>query len=219
MRGESLVLLTLDLEISNLWENALAEQFPETDFIIQNAQLVANNSFSGLLTIKNGNFKEIKNFLMENFPKVSIETFHKNLETYFYIVPGNQLARVVGSVNCIMTFPIKFEREFKKIKVILKEKNVEEFISLIEKKNINVLKISKVKIDFGFNEVLTPKQKEILVPSLKFGYYEFPKKINLNGLAEKLSISPSTLCVHLQKIESKIFNSDYSELFLRSLVI
>jgi hypothetical protein len=59
------------------------------------------------------------------------------------------------------------------------------------------------------------KQQEILEPSINLGYYDFPRKINLNDLSKQLGISPSTLCVHLQKIESKILNSNYRELFFK----
>ena len=118
-----------------------------------------------------------------------------------------------------MSWPIELQKNSKRIKIILKEKDVESFTVSIEKNNIKILNFSKVCVGFNFKDILTPKQREIFGPSLRLGYYTFPKKINLNTLAEKLNISPSTLCVHLQKIESKILNSDYSDLFFKRLEI
>lgn len=217
--SEQLVLLTLDLEITNLWENKLVERFPETSFIIQKANYSGRNSFSGFLTITNGDFSEIKRFLKKHHPKISLELFHDNLNLFYYIDPVFPLADVIRDTNCIMSWPVEFRRDSKRIKIILKEKNVEKMASTIEKNNIKILNLSKVAVGFNFNDILTPKQREVFEPSLKFGYYTFPKKINLNALAEKLNLSPSTLCVHLQKIESKILNSDYSDLFFKGLEI
>lgn len=59
--------------------------------------------------------------------------------------------------------------------------------------------------DENFGNLFTPKQREILELAIKLGYYDFPRKVNLHELADKVGIMPSTLCVHLQKIESKMF--------------
>ena len=217
--SEQLVLLTLDLEIANLWENALVKRFSATSFVMQKADYSGRNSFSGLLTMTNGNFSEIQKFLKRRYPKLSLEIFYRDLNLFHYIDPCFPLADIIKNANCVMSWPVEFRRDSKRLKIILKEKDVERVTREIEEKGIKIIRLSKVSIDFNFRKILTPKQREILEPSLKFGYYEFPKRINLNNLAQKLEISPSTLCVHLQKIESRIFNSDYSELFLRDLEV
>lgn len=214
-----LVLLTLDLQIRDLWENKLVERFPEISFVIQKANYFGKNSFSGLLTITNGDFSEIKRFLKKHYPKISFELFHDNLNLFYYIDPVFPLAEVIRDMNCIMSWPVELRKDSKRIKIILKEKDVEKLARLIEKRGIKILNFSKAFVGFNFKDILTPKQREIFEPSLRFGYYTFPKKINLNALARKLNISPSTLCVHLQKIESKMFNSDYSDLFFKGLEI
>ena len=217
--NEQLVLLTLDLQIPDLWENKLVERFPETSFVIQKANYSGRNSFSGFLTITNGNFLEIKKFLKKHHPKISLELFHDNLNLFYYIDSIFPLADIIRDTNCIMSWPVGFRRDSKRIKIILKEKNVEKMARTIEKSEVKILNLSKVSVCFNFNDILTPKQREVFEPSLRFGYYTFPKKINLNALAEKLNISPSTLCVHLQKIESKILNSNYSDLFFKRLEV
>ncbi len=212
--NNQLALLTLDLGIPNLWENALVKEFPETLFIIQNAYLWGDNTFSGFLKINNGNVLDVQNFLRK-YPDINLEVFHEETDLCSYSHSNSSLANVLKVVNCVLSWPIQLRGDSKRIKIILREREVDQLINRIEKKKIKILNFSKVKIDFKLEETLTPKQKEILKPSLKLGYYEFPKRINLNSLAEKLNISPSTLCVHLQKIESRILNSDYSELFFR----
>ena len=217
--SEQLVLLKLDLEIPNLWENKLVERFPETSFVIQRADYFGRNSFSGLLTIKNGDFSEIRKFLKRRYPKISLEIFCGNLNLFYYIDSSSRVAEVIKNANCVMSWPVEFKKDSKRIKIILKERDVERVTREIEEKGVKILRLSKIIIDFDLRKILTPKQEEILKPSLKLGYYEFPKRINLNTLARRLEISPSTLCVHLQKIESRILNSNYSELFFERLEV
>jgi predicted DNA binding protein len=100
---------------------------------------------------------------------------------------------------------------FKRVKFILKDKDIEKIMIPLEEEEISIEKFSKVRVDFNLKEILTPKQKEVLAPSLNNGYYDFPKRISLNALSKKIGLSPSTLCVHLQKIESKVLNSNYAD--------
>ena len=217
--SEQLVLLTLDLEIANLWENALVRRFPATSFVMQKADYSGRNSFSGLLTMTNGNFSEIKRFLKRHYPNVYLEVFCESLSLFYYIDSSSRLAEVIKNANCVMSWPMELRKDSKGIKIILKDRDVERVTKEIEEKGVKILRLSKIMVDFDLKKILTPKQEEILKPSLKLGYYEFPKRINLNNLAQKLEISPSTLCVHLQKIESRILNLNYSELFLRGLEV
>ena len=52
--------------------------------------------------------------------------------------------------------------------------------------------------------MLTPRQREIILAAVKAGYFEFPRKISLSELAEKLSIKPSTLSEILRRAEDKM---------------
>ncbi len=53
-------------------------------------------------------------------------------------------------------------------------------------------------------ELLTSKQLEVFQLACDYGYYEVPKKISIEELAEKLDLSPSTLAEHLRKAEAKL---------------
>ena len=54
---------------------------------------------------------------------------------------------------------------------------------------------------------LTDRQREILFYAIEKGYYEIPRKINTQGIAQKFGISQSALSEHLRKIERVIFTS------------
>ena len=207
---DPLLLLTLNLKIPNLWENKLAKEFPKTKFIIQKAYPSANNSFSGLLKIENGDIPKIFKFLSNCHSNVSLVKFPNNSNVFYYSDSRSKLATILANLGVVLDWPVEFKQDSKTIKIILRSQNVSRTIDIIEKKKIKILNLSKIRINFDVEEILTQKQREILTHSLELGYYEFPKKIGLNTLAKKLGLSPSTLCVHLQKIESKILRLNHS---------
>ncbi len=53
-------------------------------------------------------------------------------------------------------------------------------------------------------QLITPKQLEIFQLACDYGYYDIPKKISIEELAEKTGLSPSTLAEHLRKAEAKL---------------
>ncbi len=57
-------------------------------------------------------------------------------------------------------------------------------------------------------ELLTDTQFKILNKATILGYYSFPRGINLSQLSKELGLTPGTVCVHLQKIESKLIGLD-----------
>jgi predicted DNA binding protein len=56
---------------------------------------------------------------------------------------------------------------------------------------------------------MTARQEEILRVALDLGYFDFPKRIKLEDLAEKLNISPGTLSEILRRAEKNILSSHF----------
>ena len=89
------------------------------------------------------------------------------------------------------------------------KKELLKFITNAEKKyDGKLLKIVQKKISnvsiFSIQPELTKKQKKALELAVKEGYYAYPRKIGLEELAKKMSISYSTFQAHLRKAEQKI---------------
>jgi hypothetical protein len=53
-------------------------------------------------------------------------------------------------------------------------------------------------------DVLTPKQKEILLESYRRGFFEHPRRINAGELAEKMGMHKTTLLEHIHKAEKRL---------------
>ncbi|MBS3127849.1 helix-turn-helix domain-containing protein, partial [Candidatus Woesearchaeota archaeon] len=59
---------------------------------------------------------------------------------------------------------------------------------------------------------LTQKQKQALELAIQNGYYEYPKKITLEKLAQLMKISYATYQQHLKTAEGKMIPSIYKSL-------
>lgn len=82
-------------------------------------------------------------------------------------------------------------------------------------KDIRLLKFSKKKnITLSILNIvpqLTNKQKEALNLAIENGYYEYPRKIELEKLAKLMKISYSTYQAHLRKAENKLIPSQFEK--------
>ena len=56
---------------------------------------------------------------------------------------------------------------------------------------------------------ITARQEEILRVALDLGYFEFPKRMHLEELAEKLGITPGTLSEILRRAEKNIISNHF----------
>ena len=72
-------------------------------------------------------------------------------------------------------------------------------------------KISNISITKLLPE-LTKKQKRALEIAINNGYYDYPKKINMEMLAKIMKVSYSTYQAHLKKAEGQILPAIYKEL-------
>ena len=55
--------------------------------------------------------------------------------------------------------------------------------------------------------ILTPRQEEVLRLAVEMGYFEFPKRVGVAGLAKRFGVSKSTLSETLHRAERKILQS------------
>ena len=73
----------------------------------------------------------------------------------------------------------------------------------IELKSIIQTKLSEIFLPHIMPK-LSYKQKEVIELAVKRGYYNFPRKVNLNDLAQELKLSKPTIQQHLRTAEKKV---------------
>src|SRR3989339_817413 len=144
----------------------------EENTIVETEKILTRDFKS--LVLDDGEYTLILTTLNNNFSNIMLNDFHSDSNLFFCLDNNSKLVKPLSQTRCIMNWPVTLQKDFKRIKLILNEDEVENILSNLENCRIDILNFSKVKVDFSFNEILTPKQKEILLPSIKYGYYEFP---------------------------------------------
>jgi predicted DNA binding protein len=97
---------------------------------------------------------------------------------------------------------------------------VEKVVNAVKNKfNGELLKLKKAqKYDLYLPKILpqlSKKQKEAISVAVKEGYYDFPRKKELNELAHLNKISFSTFREHLRKAENKLIPLMYKDYILK----
>ncbi len=109
-----------------------------------------------------------------------------------------------------------FEISEGKIKFALigDQKQVREIIAGVEKRGLDYRVISLTDADFSPNSPLnrlTQKQRDILISAFKLGYYDVPRKINSNVLANHFGLRSATVVEHLRKAEKRLISAILNE--------
>ena len=78
----------------------------------------------------------------------------------------------------------------------------------LPKFEIKLKSIEQTKIDDIFLPHIMPKlsekQRKVIELAIKKGYFDFPRKINLDGLAKELKLAKQTVQQHLRMAEKKL---------------
>jgi predicted DNA binding protein len=85
--------------------------------------------------------------------------------------------------------------------------NLNKFIEMLKKNGMKILNMNITNAAYqkhNLLNVLTDKQRNILITAHKHGYYDYPKRINSQDLAKKVDIGKATLVQHLRKAEGRL---------------
>ncbi len=106
--------------------------------------------------------------------------------------------------------PIKFDGEKTQFSLIGTQNSINGYLNIFEEFDIQY-KLKSVKDHDEFEKTrdvgLTDRQREIISTAFDLGYYDTPKKIGSEKLAEIFEISQPTLLEHLRKSEKKIMKN------------
>ncbi len=79
----------------------------------------------------------------------------------------------------------------------------EDFQKLKMRYKIVSLTDARFSLDSPLN-ILTEKQREVLIAAYRLGYYDSPRRISSRQLAKKLNLTKSTLATHSRKAELRL---------------
>ncbi|MBU7010764.1 MAG: helix-turn-helix domain-containing protein [Theionarchaea archaeon] len=115
------------------------------------------------------------------------------------------LAQLIHETGAFYIYPIKFNqgREF----CTLVFNNKKELRTVLKGLDIDwkIVRIGDVNLQFDLED-LTPQQLKAVNLAIEKGYFEIPKKVNLEELSNQMKISRTTFLEHLRKAEKKILS-------------
>ncbi len=119
------------------------------------------------------------------------------------------ICKAIPETDCFLTHGVTTEDGSLLLRVMAGErKNLRDFITKLEDGGCEVRIISLR--DPEKEDLLTERQEEILRTAYEMGYFEYPKRVNIKTLAERLGMSISTLSEMLRKSEKKVLEYYFS---------
>lgn len=111
-------------------------------------------------------------------------------------------ASLEAGIMCLQCVFNSKERPFTWQILVRRSDDLRSLISRLEGRGIGV-KVTGVSL-LDHEEILTGRQKEILSMAVSVGYFDFPRKVGLTELSERVGVKPSTLSEILRSAERKI---------------
>lgn len=144
-----------------------------------------------------------------------IEQLNREKDEYVCFVKTqteNKFHEVLSNFDFLLYYPLILMKNYIKMSIISHEdqlNNLIEFFSEFanSKKNFKVLSIMPVSDDISsIYSNLTKKQLSVIEYAAKNGYYQIPREISAEKIADNFNISVSAVHDHIRKAERKIFN-------------
>ncbi len=122
--------------------------------------------------------------------------------------------RAMTGSDCFLTSASSLEDGSVEWKLITgAEGSLSDLIENLEKNGCIVELKSAVRL--SKKSLLTTRQEEIIKAAFEKGYYDYPKKITINGLSKMFDISPSTSGEIIQRGEKKIISEHFRPINIR----
>ena len=209
-----MIQVTLELKISNSWFSGIVEQFSTPIKIIEcknHEEKCGCNNYVEVMGIDD-NLDQIKNELMKHphVDKVDLSPLKKGIA--FGIVKTNQCGICTGlhETDCFLTsYSSKSIGKIEWKLVGPDEESISKVIDDLKKTGTDIKLVSKTNLDPS--ALLTARQELIMEVAYKRGYYEYPKRIKMDELAEIFDVSRSTISEILRKGQQRIIGNYFKD--------
>jgi hypothetical protein len=120
---------------------------------------------------------------------------------------SDDITRFVRTYGSKIEHPIVFQDDCLTFSMVGNPEDFHTFVSDAAEKAWGLEILSVCDYDphvTGIFDILTPKQKTILLESYHQGYFDHPRRINAGELAEKMGMHKTTLLEHIHKAEKRL---------------
>lgn len=204
---------TLAVKMNESWIRDILLKYPVTIKFLGWMPSEGTEGGKSLIEIRGSEdaVKNIPQSLKENRFICNIEVSRVSKGSILGTVELNKCAicRAIPGTDCFLTHGVTTEDGSLILRIMAeKRENLRRFISKIEKDGCETRIISLR--DPEKEDLLTERQEEILKTAYELGYFEYPKRINIKELSERLGMSISTLSEMLRKSEKKVLEYYFS---------
>lgn len=120
---------------------------------------------------------------------------------------SNELNRLFRKLEMKFVLPLIVENGTYTCKLIGSTEELHDIITAVTEQGwkTDILTVRDYNPDIsGVFNVLTSKQKEILIKSYELGYFDYPRRVNAEQVAEKMGMHKTTLIEHIHKAEKRL---------------
>ena len=132
-------------------------------------------------------------------------------DTYILFYKRRPIRRLLSIVSSVpggyLSTPYEVRDGKLRMTLLGNARSVKSFLKSLHKVGLHPRIVLLTEAVFSLNsqlDMLTEKQKTVIMDALKNGYYDVPRKIGSEALAKKLRIREPTLVIHRRKAERKL---------------
>jgi hypothetical protein len=119
-----------------------------------------------------------------------------------------QLVKSINFDNMLVSLPLYLSPTKCILSFLGNSETIKAYLNLMKSFGISYKATIQTPDQFqGDLSCLTKRQKEVILAARKFGYYNYPRGISSQELAEKLGIGKSTMLEHLRKAEKRMIDT------------
>jgi len=120
---------------------------------------------------------------------------------------GSMFYNHIGTGEGYVISPLGFRDNKFRLTFLGSQRQIRLFLGKLEERGL-AFRISSV-MDASFSPdaplgVLTEKQRNVIVSAFKVGYYDLPRKLDSDQLADRLNLANSTVVEHIRKAERRM---------------
>lgn len=120
---------------------------------------------------------------------------------------GSLLADHIETGQGYVIVPFEFSGGRYKITLLGNQRQIQRFLAQVEEHGLSYKVASVMNASFSPDSplgCLTERQRLVLVSAFKLGYYDIPRKLDTDRLADKLNLVNSTVVEHIRKAERRM---------------
>jgi len=193
-----------------IWISEIFKNYPDikmeiSHFLPYDLERSIGNS---LIEIKHYNIDSILDEINNHSSvfELSVLEMEENKAVFNVKTKDPYLLYAIIKCGVLVDFPVRVEEGFAYWRLISSRDRIDQLLTIFEQKNIKFellrIGISPYNIEDDKNK-LTYNESNILDKAISLGFFEIPRKISLEELANKMGKSKSALSVMLRKIIKK----------------